>query len=95
VLNPGDASRYVQVSCDGIAPWSAAAAKLAAGSGTPVLLTGSTDRRHVLDRFDIAEGLRAVTHTPVAVAVPAEFAADAAVAVATERADFALLLEGR
>jgi anthraniloyl-CoA monooxygenase len=95
VLNPGDASRYVQVSCDGIAPWSAAAAKLAAGSRTPVLLTGSTDRRHVLDRFDIAEGLRAVTHTPVAVAVPAEFAADAAVAVATERADFALLLEGR
>jgi anthraniloyl-CoA monooxygenase len=91
LLNPGDTSRFVQVSCDGIAPWSASATTLAAGSGDPVLLTGSTDRRQVLDRFDIAEGLRRVTHAPVAVVVPAELAPDAAVAVATERADFALL----
>jgi len=92
VLNPGDTSRYLQLSCDGIAPWSAAASTLAAGSGDPVLLTGSADRRQVLDRFDIAEGLRTVTHAPVAVAVPAELVADAAVAVATQRADFVLLV---
>jgi anthraniloyl-CoA monooxygenase len=94
ILNPGDINRFVQLSCDGIAPWSAAATTLAAGSGDPVLLRGSTDRRQVLDRFDIAEGLRRVAHAPVAVAVPAEFVADAAVAVATERADFALLVTG-
>ena len=93
VLNPDDTSRFVQFACDGIAPWSAAATALAAGSRDPVLLTGSAHRRQVLDRFDIAEGLRRVTHAPVAVVVPAEFAADAAVAVATERADFALLVK--
>ena len=95
LLEPGDVSRFVQVPCDAIAPWSAGARKLAAATGAPVLLTGSTDRRQVLDRFDIAEGLRASTGASVAVEVPAQLAADAAVAIATERTDFALLVEER
>lgn len=86
---------FIEASCEDIAPWSAGslAAVRGLGSGIKqgVFLTGGGDRRSLLDRFDIAEELRATSDAPVAVAISTDSFEDAATAIAAGRTDYVVV----
>jgi anthraniloyl-CoA monooxygenase len=93
VLDRADlGSNFSTVRCDGVTPWSERSHGLIAGvDGLGAILEGDGRRQAVLDRFDVAEELRKVTRSPVAVAVPADALDDAATAIAAHRADYVVI----
>ncbi|MBS1676221.1 MAG: FAD-dependent monooxygenase [Actinobacteria bacterium] len=88
---------FTVVPCDGVAPWSEQSRSLPAGlagdGDRGVLLTGRDCRRSLLDRFDVAEELRAAGGVKVAVALPAGLLDDAATAIAAGRTDYVVTEE--
>lgn len=70
ILDRSDLDGHVdEIACDNLTPWSAETSAIAHrlggrehnGSAPDILLTGSDDHRHLLDRFDIAEEMRVLT----------------------------------
>ena len=68
-----------------------AIARLGAGAGRPVLLTGPADPEQIPGRVDFAERLRLQAGRCVGVELPGAGRAQAATAVAAGRADFVVL----
>lgn len=87
----------VEIACDGLTPWSDRTLAIGqgvtadAGERVGIVLTGGEAKRSVLDRFDIAEELRAATTVPVAVGVSDSSLEDAATALAAGRADYVVI----
>lgn len=89
----------VEIACDGLPPWSertlAIGRDVTTGSAGSerfgIVLTGSESKRSVLDRFDIAEELRAATTVPIAVDLSDSSLEDAATALAAGRADYVVV----
>ncbi|VFA88777.1 FAD-dependent monooxygenase [Gordonia paraffinivorans] len=72
-----------------VRPWSNAATKLIVDlpPAATYWLTGPDHREAILDRLDIAERIRRETGAVLVVDLPAEFRADAAGAIASDRVD--------
>ena len=68
-----------------------AIARLGAGAGRPVLLTGPADPEQIPARVDFAERLRLQTSRRVGVELPGAERSQAATVVAVGRADFVVL----
>jgi len=66
-------------------------ARLGAGAGRPVLLTGPADPEQIPARIDFAERLRLQASRCVGVELPGADRSQAATAVAAGRADFVVL----
>jgi 2-polyprenyl-6-methoxyphenol hydroxylase-like FAD-dependent oxidoreductase len=88
-------SAFDEVRCDRADVWDKTAddtiARLRAGAGLPVLLTGPADPEQIPARIDFAERLRLQTSRCVAVELPGAERSQAATAVAAGRADFVVL----